>query len=136
MEPIFTVLLVEDYVMMQRAMLMNLDHQGCQTTTAKTAHEARQYASKQAFDLILMDVRLPDGDGLQVSGWIRSSLRSKNHQTPIIVLTAHYLDEASKKRCHTSHVNAVFQKPFLSKPLKRVIQAVKNTKQLNSRIVN
>ncbi len=136
MEPIFTVLLVEDYVMVQRAMLMNLDHQGCHTTTAETADEARQYASRQTFDLILMDVGLPDDNGLSVSGWIRSSPRSKNHQTPIIVLTAHYLDEASKKRCHTSHVNAVFQKPFPSEKLKRVIQAIKNTKKLNSEMIN
>ena len=129
MEKKLTVLLVEDYIITQRAMLMNLDHQGCQTIKAVSAHQARHYVGKQKFDLILMDVGLPDGDGLEVSGWIRSSLRSKNHHTPIIVLTAHYLDEASKKRCHTSHVNAVFQKPFLSESLKRVIQAIKNTQR-------
>ena len=136
MEPVFTTLLVEDYRITQRATLINLKHQGCQAVTAETADEARRCASRQTFDLILMDVGLPDGDGLNVSGWIRSSPRSKNHQTPIIVLTAHYLDETSKNRCHTSHVNAVFQKPFPSEQLKRVIQAIKNTKKLNSKMVS
>lgn len=115
MEPVFTILLVvEDYLITQHATLINLKHQGCQTIIAKTANEAKKCARKQKFNLILMDIGLPDGDDLNVSGWIRSNPQSKNHQTPIIVLTAHYLDEASKKRCRTSHINAVFHKPFLS----------------------
>ena len=77
------VLLVEDEVQMRRFLGTTLRAHNCQVVEAATAREALAQAAGRNPDLILLDLGLPDGDGLEVAREIRRS-----GSTPIIVISA------------------------------------------------
>jgi two-component system KDP operon response regulator KdpE len=77
------VLLVEDELQMRRFLRTTLRAHDCQVVEAGTAREALAQAAGRNPDLILLDLGLPDGDGLEVAREIRRS-----GQTPIIVISA------------------------------------------------
>jgi two-component system KDP operon response regulator KdpE len=77
------VLLVEDELQMRRFLRTTLRAHDCQVVEAGTAREALAQAAGRNPDLILLDLGLPDGDGLEVAREIRRSAR-----TPIIVISA------------------------------------------------
>ncbi|HEX3235019.1 MAG TPA: response regulator, partial [Gemmatimonadales bacterium] len=77
------VLLVEDEPQMRRFLRTTLRAHDCQVVEAGTAREALAQAAGRNPDLILLDLGLPDGDGLEVAREIRRSGR-----TPIIVISA------------------------------------------------
>jgi two-component system, OmpR family, KDP operon response regulator KdpE len=82
-DPSPLVLLVEDEPQMRRFLRTTLRAHECQVVEAGTAREALVQAAGRNPDLILLDLGLPDGDGLEVARQIRRSAR-----TPIIVLSA------------------------------------------------
>ncbi len=78
------VLVVEDEPQLLRALQLNLTHRGYQVTTAATGAAALAQASQRAPDLLILDLGLPDLDGLDV---IRR-LHPRNPALPILVLSA------------------------------------------------
>jgi DNA-binding response OmpR family regulator len=63
-----------------------LRHNGFQVTTAGTLAAARERLGEQAFDALLLDVMLPDGDGLEYTRELRSQPRTR--RLPLLMLTA------------------------------------------------
>jgi two-component system, OmpR family, KDP operon response regulator KdpE len=100
------VLLVEDEPQMVRFLRTTLRAHGCQVVEAGTAREALAQASGRNPDLILLDLGLPDGDGLEVAKQIRRSAR-----TPIIVLSARG-QEHQKVTAFDLGVDDYLTKPF------------------------
>ncbi|MCP3679711.1 MAG: response regulator [Gammaproteobacteria bacterium] len=98
---------------------------GCQVWVASTATEALQIANKQSFVLIFMDVGLPDGDGLEVSRAIRGNPDCPNHQTPIVVVTAHLTSAEGRKQCYEVGVNTVINKPLSIEKVNTAMQYMK-----------
>ena len=82
------VLVIEDEPQMRRFLRTSLQSQGYQVIEAGTAREGLRHAAGHNPDLILLDLGLPDGDGLAVAKVLRSQRR-----TPIIVLSARGRDE-------------------------------------------
>lgn len=80
------VLVVEDNPLSLKLFSALLDARGCEVFQAETAKLAIKLAHKQLPDLILMDMRLPDGSGLDVTQRLKQEPRTKS--IPIIVLTA------------------------------------------------
>jgi two-component system KDP operon response regulator KdpE len=78
-----TVLLVEDEAPMRRFLRVALEGQGCKLLEAGTAREGLSLAASYQPELILMDLGLPDMDGLELTKRLREWSR-----TPIIVLSA------------------------------------------------
>lgn len=78
------VLLVEDQVELSELVTANLRRSGFAVDQAKLLEEAQAALAAMPYDLVLLDLRLPDGDGFNL---IRELRRRKDH-TPIIVLTA------------------------------------------------
>jgi DNA-binding response OmpR family regulator len=68
-----TVLLVEDNPKLNEINRRALEKAGCAVLTALTLHEARAYMAQNAPDVILLDVMLPDGDGINFCGEIRDA---------------------------------------------------------------
>ena len=94
------ILLAEDLDMnreMECAMLRKAGHQ---VDAVETGEKAVRAAQKTRYDLILMDVRMPDMDGLQATRLIRE-LIDRDHKTPIIALTAHAF-AAEIEACRTA----------------------------------
>jgi len=100
------VLLVEDEPQMRRFLRTTLRAHDCQVVEAGTAREALVQAAGRNPDLILLDLGLPDGDGLEVARQIRRSAR-----TPIIVLSARG-QEHEKVRAFDLGVDDYLTKPF------------------------
>ena len=80
------VLVVEDNVDAQFITTSTLAHLGYEVMKADSLEEARQLAEKRRPDAVVLDCRLPDGDGLELARRWRSDASMKN--VPIIVLTA------------------------------------------------
>lgn len=78
------VLLLEDDPAIARTICYTLERDGISVTHSLLISDARQQWSKRAFDALLMDVGLPDGNGLD---WCRE-LRSSGDVAPILVLSA------------------------------------------------
>lgn len=78
------VLLLEDDPAIARTICYALERDGIAVTHCLLIYDARQQWSKRAFDALLMDVGLPDGNGLD---WCRE-LRSSGDVAPILVLSA------------------------------------------------
>lgn len=64
--------------------------------TATSGEEALQYVENQSFDMIILDIQMPQMDGFEVAKRIKKSQR--NDQTAIIFLTAHFVEESFKQQ--------------------------------------
>jgi len=78
------ILLVEDEEHLLEAIKMNLEMEGYEVETADTGNKAIRKADEQRFNLIILDVMLPEADGFEVC----QSIRIKDADTPILFLTA------------------------------------------------
>ncbi len=101
------VLLVEDNPVNALLAKALLTREGCAVDRAASAAEALEAASQGPYDLILMDLRLPDFDGREAAG----VLRRRGVRTPIVALTANSFED-DRQACL-----AVGMDDFLSKPL-------------------
>lgn len=110
----YRILLVEDNTIAQTIAKEMLNRCNCHVDLAVDGQSALQYWKKNKYDLIFMDIGLPDMDGYQVTHHIRVQEIAKNLHTPIVALTAH-IGEENKQRCIESGMNAVLSKPLTQK---------------------
>jgi signal transduction histidine kinase/FixJ family two-component response regulator len=105
------VLLVEDHPVNQEVAIRLLEAWGHAVTTAGSGPAALAALVDRSFDLVLMDVQMPDMDGLQTTREIRLREQISGSHTPIIALTAHGT-AADRERCLAAGMD-----DFVSKPL-------------------
>ncbi len=84
------MLLVEDDPLIAKTLKMSLPYKGFSVTSCSSIKEGMETFSSQAFDVVLLDVNLPDGNGLELC----REIRKKNTSVVILMLTAQ-TDEAS-----------------------------------------
>jgi two-component system aerobic respiration control sensor histidine kinase ArcB len=113
------LLLVEDDVILQTIHRSILEDMGYQVILAINAAEALRLSEYQSYDAILMDVGLPDGDGIEVSSQIRQR-NGRGHRIPIIVITA-FVGEEIKIRSLKAGINEVLLKPLDCKLLQKAL---------------
>ena len=113
------VLVAEDHPVNRKFIGMLLDKLGHRVTFAENGREALTLASTQDFDLILMDVHMPEMDGLTCAQHIRA-LEGERARVPIIALTADVMDEA-QERAHAAGMNAFLAKPVQPHQLREVM---------------
>jgi PAS domain S-box-containing protein len=104
------ILLVEDNMinrLIARDMLKNLNHN---VSEAENGWEGVRFANDQVFDLIFMDISMPELDGVAATTMIRGSV-GPNQNTPIIALTAHALPEDAA-RFQAAGINSTLIKPL------------------------
>lgn len=77
-----SILVVEDEMLTRRAVQQLLESEGMAVTTAASVAEALAEVNRRAFDLILLDVMLPDGNGFDACRRIR-----ERHRMPIVILS-------------------------------------------------
>jgi signal transduction histidine kinase/CheY-like chemotaxis protein len=83
------ILLAEDNVFNQKVATKMLEIAGHSVTLASNGREAVEAYSKQRFDLVFMDVQMPEMDGVQATRLIRQQQQKEGVHTPIIAMTAH-----------------------------------------------
>lgn len=79
-----SILLVEDEENLQEALKLNLELEGYEVTSAYDGLEALQAVQQEYFDLMILDVMLPELDGISVC----ESIRLQNNEIPILILSA------------------------------------------------
>ncbi len=105
------VLVAEDNPINQKVIQAMLRKQGWQVTLAGNGREAFDSFTHEEFDLVLMDVQMPEMDGLESARMIREwELGREGKHTPVIALTAHVLP-AQHEQCLASGMDGVVTKP-------------------------
>ena len=107
-----SILLVEDNPIVQKYTRQCFERKGCQVTVAGTKKSAIRFSQMTPFDLILMDIGLPDGDGWQVIEHIRLEENGKNVVTPIVIVSAHVNEAKERDMCERLQVSMVITKPL------------------------
>ncbi len=114
------VLVVEDNVVNQKLVMSILRKWDHTVELAQNGKEGVQAWRDGTFDLILMDVQMPEMDGLQATAAIRSEEAATGHRIPIVALTAHAM-AADRARCREAGMDAYLTKPLRTRQLKRII---------------
>jgi PAS domain S-box-containing protein len=116
------VLLAEDNKVNQLVARRMLERAGHHVELAETGHEAVSCFSKQHFDIILMDIQMPELDGFEATHAIRQFEQKTGlaSHTPIVALTAHAV-VGYKERCIAAGMNDFVTKPVQVQQLFEVI---------------
>ena len=104
------VLLVEDNPINRKVVVNLLDRFGHQTETAENGAEALDILREKNFDLVLMDIQMPEMDGFEATMHIRAHEPVDDH-IPIIAMTAHVL-AGDIEHCLASGMDAYLPKPI------------------------
>jgi signal transduction histidine kinase/CheY-like chemotaxis protein len=115
------VLVVEDNEPNRRVIRLMLNELGIDPDEAASGHDAIDAASRRRFDVILMDVQMPDLDGLEATRRIRA--QEQAHRATIVALTANVL-ESDEARCRAAGMDAYLQKPVRLATLSDTLNAV------------
>jgi len=105
------ILLAEDSVVNQKLAVALLGRQGHTVTIANNGREALTAIERGSFDLILMDIQMPEMDGLEATAAIRAREISAGLHTPIIAMTAHAL-KGDRERCLDAGMDGYVTKPI------------------------
>lgn len=116
------ILVVEDNPIAQIVAKSILAKLGCQVETADTGKKAIDLCQHNHYDLIFMDIGLPDLNGYEVTRQIRLQETDKKTPSTIIALTAHAGDE-NKQSCIEVGMNAVLTKPLTQTHAVGMLQA-------------
>jgi signal transduction histidine kinase/DNA-binding response OmpR family regulator len=119
------ILLVEDNLINQKVASYTLTKQGAKVEIANHGKEAMQMLEKTKYDVILMDIQMPEMDGFETTRHIRNSIQESISKTPIIAMTASAL-VSERAKCLASGMNDYISKPFQAKELYEKISSQLN----------
>jgi PAS domain S-box-containing protein len=106
------ILHVEDNIVIQNYVVGMLGKSEHKVKTANNGKEAMELLSREEFDVVLMDIQMPDMDGFEVVRTIRDPFSDvKNHAIPVIATTAHAM-KGDREHCIESGMNDYIAKPF------------------------
>ena len=117
------ILLAEDSLVNQRLAIGLLERHGHQLTVANNGREAMEALACDAYDLILMDVQMPEIDGLETTRRIRQMEAVAGGHMPIIAMTAHAL-KGDRERCLEAGMDEYVAKPVRERQLLAAMRAV------------
>ncbi len=106
------ILLAEDNRINQKVAVGLLTRSGHRVEIANNGKEALERWERESFDLILMDVQMPEMNGFEATGLIRERERGTGQHMKIIAMTAHAM-KGDRERCLAAGMDA-----YLSKPIK------------------
>ena len=110
------ILLAEDSLVNQRLALGLLERHGHRVTIANNGREAFEKSAEAGFDVILMDVQMPELDGLEATRQIRIREQGSPQHVPIIAMTAHAL-KGDRERCLAAGMDEYVAKPVRERQL-------------------
>jgi signal transduction histidine kinase/CheY-like chemotaxis protein len=120
------ILLAEDNRINQKLAIALLERQGYSVTVAGDGKTAVELFRTHDFDLVLMDVQMPEMDGLEATRLIRQQEATTGSRVPIISMTA-YATKEDEQRCLAAGMDAHLVKPINSQALLKLIHAFRET---------
>jgi signal transduction histidine kinase/CheY-like chemotaxis protein len=122
-QPALKILLAEDNRVNQVLATRPLEKRGHTVFVAETGKAALDSVKQQAFDLVLMDIQMPDMDGLAAAAAIREREKQGGKHIPIIAMTAHAM-VGDKEKCLRAGMDSYIAKPLQVKALFATIDNV------------
>ncbi|MBP88561.1 MAG: hybrid sensor histidine kinase/response regulator [Planctomycetaceae bacterium] len=117
------ILLVEDSLVNQKLAVGLLESRGHSLQIANNGREAVSAVNKQRFDLVLMDIQMPELDGLEATTLIRARERGTATHVPIMAMTAHAM-KGDREACLASGMDGYISKPIRAAKLFETIEEV------------
>jgi PAS domain S-box-containing protein len=118
------VLLAEDNPVNQTLAMRILERLGHKVQVANNGKEVLERFQAEEFDLILMDVQMPEMDGLEATTAIRAAESSTGKHVPIVAMTAHAL-KGDREKCLGVGMDGYLSKPIRIDELKQAMSEVK-----------
>ena len=114
------VLLAEDNQVNQKVVVRILEKAGHRIVVAENGREALIELDRQEFDLVLMDVQMPEMGGFEATARIREQEKTTGRHMPILALTA-YAMKGDRERCLEAGMDAYLAKPIQANDLLRAV---------------
>jgi CheY-like chemotaxis protein len=117
------VLLAEDNAVNQKLAVGVLTKLGCHVTVAENGRQAVAACEAQGFDVVLMDVQMPEMDGLEATETVRQREQASGRHTRIIAMTAHAMT-GDRERCLAAGMDDYLSKPVRIRELSEKLAEV------------
>lgn len=118
-----SILLAEDNIINQKLAVKLLEKRGYRVVVASNGREAVDAFEEEHFDLILMDVQMPEMDGLEATRLIREKETERGRHISIVAMTAHAM-KGDREECLAAGMDDYMSKPFKPKELYSIIEKV------------
>jgi len=115
------VLVVEDNEFNRRLLKDNLTSWGQEVLLAEDGWQALQLLEQQRFDLVLLDIRMPGIDGMEVATRIRRQEQERSEKAVTIIAITADTDAATREACLRAGINVVLAKPVIPEELAKAI---------------
>jgi CheY-like chemotaxis protein len=100
-----------------------MEKRGHTVVVVSNGREALAALTQEPFDLVLMDVQMPDMDGLEATAAIRRWEQGTSRHVPIIAMTAHTM-QGDAERCRAAGMDGYVSKPMKPEDLYAAINSV------------
>lgn len=124
------ILLVEDNKINQILARKLLEKWGHSVEVSANGKEAVAMVDKESFDLVLMDIEMPEIDGIQATGIIREREKTTGNHVPIVAMTAYAMD-SDRVRCLEAGMDAYVSKPINVQELFHTIETLISNKTIS-----
>jgi len=118
---ILRVLLAEDNPVNQRVASRLLEKRGHRVQVVANGLEALAVLEKETFDLVFMDVQMPEMDGFEATAEIRKRERGSEFRLPVIALTAHAM-KGDREKCLAAGMDGYLSKPIRAQELEEILE--------------
>ncbi len=115
------ILLAEDNLVNQKLAVIMLEKRGHQVVVASNGKEAIEILDRERFDLILMDIQMPEMDGFEATQRIREKDEKEGGHVPIVAMTAHAM-KGDREKCLAAGMDDYVPKPIKAEELFSVIE--------------
>ncbi len=122
------VLLAEDNVINQKIACRFLEKEGHRVTLACDGHQALAAIERENFDVVLMDVQMPQMDGFEATAAIRAQERDTGKHLLIIAMTAHAM-AGDRERCLAAGMDGYIAKPITARELIQLLEKFSDAAQ-------
>ncbi|MCE5199576.1 MAG: response regulator [Armatimonadota bacterium] len=127
------ILLVEDNQINQKLAQRLLEKHGHSVVLANDGRQAVAFFENEMFDSILMDVQMPEMDGIQATSAIRALEKGTSRHVPIVAMTAHAM-VGDRERCLAAGMDDYVSKPIQPDELFRALERTIDIAQGNSKM--
>lgn len=115
------ILLAEDNIVNQKVAVKILEKLGCRVDVVANGIEAVEMVQKFPYDLVLMDVQMPEMDGYEATQHLRTLEKETLKHLPVIAMTANAM-QGDREKCLEAGMDDYISKPIDKKILQTVIQ--------------
>jgi two-component system, sensor histidine kinase and response regulator len=119
------ILLAEDNLVNQTLAVRLLEKRGHAVTVTGNGREALAALAKEEFDLVLMDVQMPEMGGFEATAAIREMEKTSGRHMPIVAMTANAL-KGDQERCLAAGMDAYVSKPIRTSELFATLEMILN----------